>query len=65
LRSTVEKAGLDYDEAVARRLAAVPAARFGTPQEFGALCAYLCSRHAGYITGQNILIDGGAYPGTL
>jgi 3-oxoacyl-[acyl-carrier protein] reductase len=65
LRSTVEKAGQDYDEAVARRLAAVPAARFGTPQEFGALCAFLCSRHAGYITGQNILVDGGAYPGTL
>ncbi|TMG84962.1 MAG: SDR family oxidoreductase [Betaproteobacteria bacterium] len=42
-----------------------PSGRFGTPAEFGALCAYLCSVHAGYITGQNLLIDGGAYPGTF
>ncbi|MFT3719971.1 SDR family oxidoreductase [Pseudorhodoferax sp.] len=42
----------------------VPARRLGDPAEFGAACAFLCSRHAGYITGQNILIDGGAYPGT-
>ncbi len=42
-----------------------PAQRFGTPEEFGAMCAFLCSVHAGYITGQNILMDGGAYPGTF
>ncbi|MET4198863.1 SDR family oxidoreductase [Bradyrhizobium sp. LA6.12] len=42
-----------------------PAKRFGHPDEFGATCAFLCSKHAGYITGQNILIDGGAYPGTF
>ena len=42
----------------------VPAQRFGTPEEFGATCAFLCSQQAGYITGQNMLIDGGAYPGT-
>ncbi|ARP75653.1 SDR family oxidoreductase [Bordetella genomosp. 6] len=42
----------------------IPAGRFGRPDEFGALCAFLCSVHAGYITGQNMLIDGGAYPGT-
>jgi len=42
-----------------------PSGRFGTPAEFGALCAYLCSIHAAYITGQNLLIDGGAYPGTF
>ena len=42
-----------------------PAQRFGTPDEFGAMCAFLCSVHAGYITGQNILMDGGAYPGTF
>ena len=41
-----------------------PAGRFGTPDEFGAACAFLCSEQAGYITGQNRLIDGGAYPGT-
>ncbi|HKF63165.1 MAG TPA: SDR family oxidoreductase, partial [Dongiaceae bacterium] len=38
--------------------------RFGRPPEFGAACAFLCSVHAGYITGQNWLLDGGAYPGT-
>lgn len=42
----------------------VPAQRFGNPAEFGAACAFLCSAHAGYITGQNLLIDGGNYPGT-
>ena len=42
-----------------------PTRRFGTPDEFGALCAFICSVHAGYITGQNLLLDGGAYPGTF
>ena len=42
-----------------------PTKRFGRPDEFGATCAFLCSVQAGYITGQNILIDGGAYPGTF
>jgi len=42
-----------------------PAQRFGTAEEFGAACAFLCSVHAGYITGQNLLMDGGAYPGTF
>ena len=40
------------------------ARRYGTPTEFGAICAFLCSVHAAYITGQNVLADGGAYPGT-
>ena len=40
----------------------VPAKRFGTKEEFGAACAFLCSEQAGYITGQNLLIDGGVYP---
>ncbi len=44
--------------------AAHPAGRFGNPDEFGAMCAFLCSVHAGYMTGQNILMDGGQYPGT-
>ena len=43
----------------------IPAGRFGTPAEFGAACAFLCSVHAGYVAGQNVLIDGGAYPGTF
>jgi len=42
-----------------------PSRRLGRPEEFGAACAFLCSAHAGYITGQNILMDGGAYPGTF
>jgi 3-oxoacyl-[acyl-carrier protein] reductase len=48
-----------------RQRSAIPAGRFGDPEEFGAACAFLCSRRAGYITGQNILLDGGAYPGTF
>jgi 3-oxoacyl-[acyl-carrier protein] reductase len=47
------------------RLQQIPAARLGDPSEFGQLCAYLCSAQASYVTGQNILIDGGAYPGTF
>lgn len=48
-----------------RQRAAIPAGRFGRPDEFGAACAFLCSVHAGYVTGQNLLLDGGAYPGTF
>jgi 3-oxoacyl-[acyl-carrier protein] reductase len=49
----------------AERMAQNPAGRFGDPEEFGEACAFLCSAQAGYITGQNLLIDGGAYPGTF
>lgn len=59
------KAGLSVDEVVAKRRAAIPAQRFGTAAEFGAICAMLCSAQAGYLTGQNILLDGGNYPGTF
>jgi len=59
------KAGRAVDEVSAERAAGNPAGRFGQPEEFGELCAYICSAQAGYITGQNLLIDGGAYPGTL
>ena len=59
-----KQAGRDAETETATRAAGIPAGRFGTPQEFGAACAYLCSVHASYITGQNLLIDGGAYPGT-
>lgn len=51
--------GLALDEARARRQAGIPAGRYGTPEEFGAACAFLCSQHAGFIVGQNLLIDGG------
>jgi 3-oxoacyl-[acyl-carrier protein] reductase len=42
-----------------------PAGRFGTAEEFGQFCAFMCSAQAGYFTGQNVVLDGGAYPGTL
>ncbi|PZQ17944.1 MAG: 3-oxoacyl-ACP reductase [Ancylobacter novellus] len=54
--------GRTEHEVAAERMARVPAKRFGTPQEFGQLCAFLCSAQAGYVTGQNILIDGGNFP---
>ena len=57
--------GQPMDEVVAAACASVPAGRIGEPAEFGAACAFLCSVHAGYIVGQNVLIDGGAYPGTF
>ena len=60
-----EMQGISMDEAVKRRLAAVPAGRLGTPDEFGQLCAFLAGAKAGYITGQNFLIDGGAFRGTF
>ncbi|MCH4151959.1 MAG: SDR family oxidoreductase [Sphingobium sp.] len=60
-----ETTGRDYAEARARRERSIAARRLGTTEEFGAACAFLCSRQASYITGQSILIDGGAYPGVL
>jgi len=59
------KSGQSLQQVRSAQQAAIPAGRFGTPQEFGAICAFLCSMQAGYITGQNILADGGAYPGTF
>src|SRR5439155_6087676 len=58
-------AGKSAEEVAQAARDANPSGRFGTPAEFGALCAYVCSVHAGYLTGQNILLDGGAYPGTF
>ncbi len=57
--------GISFEEMKTLRLAMIPAGRFGEPAEFGDACAYLCSAQAGYITGLNFLIDGGAYPGTF
>ncbi len=69
LRSNLEagakRRGVDLGHAESAARAAIPAGRFGEPAEFGQLCAFICSRQAGYITGQNLLIDGGAFPGTL
>ncbi|HVL35484.1 MAG TPA: SDR family oxidoreductase [Burkholderiales bacterium] len=60
-----KKTGRSAEEIARTRMAANPARRFGTPEEFGDACAYLCSAQAGFITGQNLLLDGGAYPGTF
>ena len=57
--------GLPYEQVLAERVATIPAGRIGDPEEFGAACAWLCSAQAGFITGQNWLLDGGAYPGTF
>lgn len=59
------KSGLSAAEVAAKRRTGIPAQRFGTAAEFGAICAMLCSVQAGYLTGQNVLLDGGAYPGTF
>jgi 3-oxoacyl-[acyl-carrier protein] reductase len=63
LRQLAAGAGGDLDEELKRRAAATPMGRFGDPSEFGAACAFLCSRQAGYITGQTIGVDGGALVG--
>ena len=60
-----EREGITLEEARARRCATIPAGRYGTPEEFGAACAFLCSQHAGFIIGQNILLDGGAINATF
>ncbi|MFT4101523.1 MAG: SDR family oxidoreductase [Burkholderiaceae bacterium] len=57
--------GVSVEQVEAQRRASIPAGRFGNETEFGQACAYLCSAQAGFITGQNLLIDGGAYPGTF
>jgi 3-oxoacyl-[acyl-carrier protein] reductase len=64
LEGSSKKTGKPVAELREQRMNAIPAKRFGTPDEFGTTCAFLCSAQASYITGQNVLIDGGAYPGT-
>ena len=61
IETLAKRAGKDVAEAIADRMASVPARRFGDPAEFGDACAYLCSAQAGYITGQNLLLDGGGF----
>ncbi|MET4101335.1 3-oxoacyl-[acyl-carrier protein] reductase [Roseovarius sp. MBR-78] len=60
-----EREGITIEQAKEKRCATIPAGRYGTPEEFGAACAFLCSRHAGFIVGQNVLLDGGAVNATL
>ena len=64
-KAEAEKRGVTVDQMLAERAKVNPAGRFGDPEEFGEACAFLCSAKAGFITGQNILLDGGAFPGTL
>lgn len=59
-QGAAKSGGISYEEAKAQREATIPVGRYGTPGEFGAMCAFLCSQHSGFIVGQNILLDGGA-----
>ena len=65
MKNVAAKSGRSVEEVTAERAASVPAGRFGDPEEFGEACAFLCGARAGYITGQNLLIDGGSFPGTF
>src|SRR4051812_22533535 len=65
MEANAKKQGVTVEQASAARMATVPAKRFGEADEFGAACAFLCSAHAGYITGQNLLIDGGVFTGAF
>lgn len=65
LVSGAKASGRSIEEELAVRAAANPSGRVGDPDEFGATCAFLCSAHAGFMTGQNVLLDGGAFPGTM
>jgi 3-oxoacyl-[acyl-carrier protein] reductase len=64
MQGAAQKSGKTMDDVMDARRKTIPALRFGNPAEFGATCAFLCSQQAGYITGQNVLTDGGAYAGT-
>jgi 3-oxoacyl-[acyl-carrier protein] reductase len=65
MTARAKAAGTTFEAAAAAARASVPTGRVGNADEFGAACAFLCSAHAGYIVGQNVLMDGGAYPGTF
>ncbi len=64
MAAAAKQANLSVEEVAAQRAKGIPAGRLGNAYEFGQACAYLCSAQASYVTGQNFLIDGGAYPGT-
>lgn len=60
-----QQQGISMDEAKAQRAATIPAGRYGTSEEFGQTCAFMCSQHAGFMVGQNVLLDGGATPSVM
>ena len=64
-KGAAEAQGISVEEAKTNRNATIPAGRYGTIEEFGATCAFMCSQHAGYMIGQNILLDGGATNSTM
>jgi 3-oxoacyl-[acyl-carrier protein] reductase len=63
--AVVKARGMSLEDVIAERSASIPAGRYGTAAEFGAMCAFLCSQHAGFVIGQNILLDGGAVNATI
>ncbi|MEO5702212.1 MAG: SDR family oxidoreductase [Casimicrobiaceae bacterium] len=65
MQARAKSTGKSFEETLEAGRKSTPAGRYGSPEEFGATCAFLCSVHAGFIVGQNILLDGGAYPGTF
>lgn len=64
-QKTAERDNISYDEARKEQVKSIAAGRLGTPQEFGATCAFFCSEHAGFMSGQNIHLDGGSYPALI
>ena len=64
-RRTMAREGIDYAEARARQIASIAARRLGDPAELGASCTFLCSAHSGFISGQNLHLDGGSYPALI
>ncbi|MEM8839134.1 MAG: SDR family oxidoreductase [Pseudomonadota bacterium] len=65
IKGAADNAGIDYETAAAKQRQEIPAKRFGNTEEFGKICSFLCSDHAGYITGQNVLVDGGLFNGAF
>jgi len=63
--TVAQRSGQTFDALWESRRLTIPTRRFGNTAEFGAMCAFLCSAHTGYVTGQNVLMDGGSYPGTF
>jgi 3-oxoacyl-[acyl-carrier protein] reductase len=64
-KETAKRESISYEEARSRQVQSIAARRLGIPAEFGAMCAFLCSAHAGFMSGQNIHLDGGSYPALL
>ena len=65
LKGAAKATGRTVEDTRAGMLSNIPAGRFGDPEEFGHACAFLCSSHSGFITGQNLLLDGGHFRGSF